>query len=70
MPGLRARSRRDGICCASSKTLALVCDLVIASERARFVSASRRIGLLPEVGTSWFLTPAAAASAPSSCCSP
>jgi 2-(1,2-epoxy-1,2-dihydrophenyl)acetyl-CoA isomerase len=35
---------------------ALTCDLVIASERARLVPAFGRIGLLPEVGTSWALT--------------
>jgi len=35
---------------------ALACDIVIASERARIVPAFMRIGLLPEVGTSWLLT--------------
>jgi 2-(1,2-epoxy-1,2-dihydrophenyl)acetyl-CoA isomerase len=35
---------------------ALTCDLVIASERARLVPAFGRLGLLPEVGTSWALT--------------
>jgi 2-(1,2-epoxy-1,2-dihydrophenyl)acetyl-CoA isomerase len=35
---------------------ALTCDLVIASERARIVPAFGRLGLLPEVGTSWALT--------------
>ena len=32
---------------------ALTCDLAIASERARIVPAFGRLGLLPEVGTSW-----------------
>ena len=36
--------------------LVLACDLVLVSERARFVTAFARIGLVPEVGTSWFLT--------------
>ncbi len=31
-------------------------DLVVASERARLVPAFGNIGLVPEVGTSWFLT--------------
>jgi 2-(1,2-epoxy-1,2-dihydrophenyl)acetyl-CoA isomerase len=31
-------------------------DLVIASDRARLVPAFGNIGLVPEVGTSWFLT--------------
>jgi 2-(1,2-epoxy-1,2-dihydrophenyl)acetyl-CoA isomerase len=35
---------------------ALCCDLAIASERARIVPAFGRLGLLPEVGTSWALT--------------
>jgi 2-(1,2-epoxy-1,2-dihydrophenyl)acetyl-CoA isomerase len=35
---------------------ALTCDLVIASERAQLVPAFGRLGLLPEVGTSWALT--------------
>lgn len=35
---------------------ALACDLILASERAVLVPAFSRIGLLPEVGTSWALT--------------
>src|SRR3954465_11672427 len=35
---------------------ALACDLVIASERAVIVPAFGRLGLIPEVGTSWALT--------------
>lgn len=35
---------------------ALTCDLAIASERAKLVPAFGRLGLLPEVGTSWALT--------------
>jgi 2-(1,2-epoxy-1,2-dihydrophenyl)acetyl-CoA isomerase len=35
---------------------ALTCDIVIASERAQIVPAFGRLGLLPEVGTSWALT--------------
>ncbi len=35
---------------------ALACDLALASERARLVPAFGRIGLLPEVGTSWALS--------------
>lgn len=35
---------------------ALTCDLTIASERALIVPAFGRLGLLPEVGTSWALT--------------
>jgi 2-(1,2-epoxy-1,2-dihydrophenyl)acetyl-CoA isomerase len=35
---------------------ALTCDLVVASERAVIVPAFGRLGLIPEVGTSWALT--------------
>jgi 2-(1,2-epoxy-1,2-dihydrophenyl)acetyl-CoA isomerase len=35
---------------------ALSCDLTIASERALIVPAFGRLGLVPEVGTSWALT--------------
>jgi len=35
---------------------ALTCDVVIASERARIVPAFGKLGLLPEVGTSWAIT--------------
>lgn len=35
---------------------ALTCDLAIASERAKLVPAFGRLGLLPEVGTSWAIT--------------
>jgi 2-(1,2-epoxy-1,2-dihydrophenyl)acetyl-CoA isomerase len=35
---------------------ALTCDLTLASERALLVPAFGRLGLLPEVGTSWALT--------------
>ncbi|MGO9791612.1 MAG: enoyl-CoA hydratase/isomerase family protein [Solirubrobacteraceae bacterium] len=35
---------------------ALTCDLAIASENARIVPAFGKLGLLPEVGTSWAIT--------------
>lgn len=35
---------------------AFACDVVIASERAVLVPAFGRLGLVPEVGTSWLLT--------------
>lgn len=35
---------------------ALACDVIVVSERARIVPAFGKIGLLPEVGTSWLLT--------------
>ena len=35
---------------------ALACDIAVASERASIVPAFGKLGLLPEVGTSWALT--------------
>jgi 2-(1,2-epoxy-1,2-dihydrophenyl)acetyl-CoA isomerase len=35
---------------------ALACDVIVASEEAVLVPALGRLGLLPEVGTSWTLT--------------
>ncbi len=35
---------------------ALACDIIVASERATLVPAFGRIGLIPEVGTSWLLS--------------
>ena len=34
----------------------MACDLVIASDRARLLTAFGRIGLVPEVGLGWLLT--------------
>jgi 2-(1,2-epoxy-1,2-dihydrophenyl)acetyl-CoA isomerase len=59
---LIARSDTAFICAlngaAAGVALAWVlnCDLVVASEKAVLVPAFGRIGLLPEVGTSWALT--------------
>src|SRR4029078_10576234 len=35
---------------------ALACDVLIASDRALLVPAFGRLGLVPEVGTSWLMT--------------
>jgi 2-(1,2-epoxy-1,2-dihydrophenyl)acetyl-CoA isomerase len=46
----------NGAAAGVGLAFALVCDLILVSERARLVPAFGRIGLLPEVGTSWLLT--------------
>jgi 2-(1,2-epoxy-1,2-dihydrophenyl)acetyl-CoA isomerase len=46
----------NGAAAGVGLAFALASDIVIASEEARFVPAFMRIGLLPEVGTSWLLT--------------
>ncbi len=46
----------NGAAAGVGLAFAYACDLLIASERARLVPAFGNIGLVPEVGTSWFLT--------------
>jgi 2-(1,2-epoxy-1,2-dihydrophenyl)acetyl-CoA isomerase len=46
----------NGAAAGVGLAFALACDLLVASEQARLVLAFGRIGLVPEVGTSWLLT--------------
>ena len=46
----------DGPAAGVGLAFALACDVVLASERAVLVPAFGRLGLVPEVGTSWRLT--------------
>ena len=46
----------NGAAAGVGLAFALACDLILLSERARIVPAFGRIGLIPEVGTSWLLT--------------
>lgn len=43
----------DGVAARVSCGLALACDLVVATERARFLLAFTRIGLMPDGGTTF-----------------
>lgn len=45
----------DGVAVGAGLGLALACDLVVASERARFSSIFVRRALSPDAGTSWLL---------------
>lgn len=45
----------NGTAAGAGASLALVCDVVIAAESARFVQAFARIGLMPDAGGSWIL---------------
>jgi 2-(1,2-epoxy-1,2-dihydrophenyl)acetyl-CoA isomerase len=45
----------DGVCIGVSLGLALACDLVLASDRARFSEIFARRGLALDGGTSWLL---------------
>jgi 2-(1,2-epoxy-1,2-dihydrophenyl)acetyl-CoA isomerase len=46
----------NGAAAGVGLAFALACDLILVSERAQLVPAFSKIGLLPEVGTSWLLT--------------
>jgi 2-(1,2-epoxy-1,2-dihydrophenyl)acetyl-CoA isomerase len=46
----------NGAAAGVGLAFALSCDMIVASERGRIVPAFLRIGLVPEVGTSWALT--------------
>lgn len=45
----------DGLAVGAGLSLALGCDLVVASERARFSAIFARRGLSPDLGASWLL---------------
>ena len=44
-----------GVAAGAGANLALACDIVIAAQSARFLQAFIRIGLIPDVGGTWFL---------------
>ena len=45
----------DGAAAGAGCNLALACDLVVASDRARFAELFARIGLIPDAGGTYFL---------------
>jgi 2-(1,2-epoxy-1,2-dihydrophenyl)acetyl-CoA isomerase len=46
----------NGAAAGVGLSFVMACDLIICSENAQIVPAFGRLGLIPEVGTSWFLT--------------
>ena len=45
----------NGTAAGAGASLALICDVVIAADSARFVQAFARIGLMPDAGGTWVL---------------
>ncbi|HEX3953506.1 MAG TPA: 2-(1,2-epoxy-1,2-dihydrophenyl)acetyl-CoA isomerase PaaG [Stellaceae bacterium] len=45
----------NGVAAGAGANLALACDIVLAARSANFVQAFARIGLIPDVGGTWFL---------------
>lgn len=45
----------NGIAAGAGASLALACDLVIATRSAYFLQAFSRVGLIPDTGGTWFL---------------
>ena len=46
----------EGAAAGAGFSLALACDLIVASEEARFVLSYAKLGLTPDAGASWHLT--------------
>ncbi|MER1966032.1 2-(1,2-epoxy-1,2-dihydrophenyl)acetyl-CoA isomerase PaaG [Castellaniella sp. GW247-6E4] len=45
----------NGIAAGAGASIALACDLVVATESASFLQAFSKIGLIPDTGGTWFL---------------
>lgn len=45
----------NGVAAGAGFSLALACDLIVASEAARFIQSFVRIGLVPDTGSTWLL---------------
>src|SRR3546814_15889554 len=47
----------NGVCVGVGWSYALACDIVLASDTARFAQIFRNIGLVPDGGSAWLFPP-------------
>jgi 2-(1,2-epoxy-1,2-dihydrophenyl)acetyl-CoA isomerase len=45
----------NGVAAGAGANLALACDIVLASESAKFIQSFSKVGLIPDTGGSWHL---------------
>jgi len=45
----------NGVAAGAGISLAMACDIIIASDKATFIEAFTRVGLVPDTGSTWFL---------------
>jgi 2-(1,2-epoxy-1,2-dihydrophenyl)acetyl-CoA isomerase len=45
----------NGVAAGAGISVALACDILLASDKASFMEAFARVGLVPDTGSSWFL---------------
>ncbi|SFP66656.1 2-(1,2-epoxy-1,2-dihydrophenyl)acetyl-CoA isomerase PaaG [Tranquillimonas alkanivorans] len=46
----------NGVAAGAGANLALVCDIVLAAESARFIQSFAKLGLVPDTGGTWTMT--------------